>query len=77
LDPELANYFLMLFGTDAKSFLKYNAVDSKVDQQECHDVIYSEFAEGKRVLFHDLISKQQERLEADEVFPCHSCFISY
>jgi hypothetical protein len=59
----------ILFGMDAKPYSKYNAVDSEVNQQACHDVICSEsaIAEEKRVLFHDLVSKQQNQLEADEV----------
>ena len=54
---------------DAKPYSKYNAVDSEVNHQSCQDVICSEFAiaEGKRVLFHDLVSNQQDQLEVDEV----------
>jgi hypothetical protein len=51
-------------------YAKYNAVDSEVDQRACQDVICGESAvvEGKRVLFQDLVSKEQERVVVDEVY---------
>lgn len=60
---------IVCIGRDAKSYAKYNAIDPEVDQRACQDLICgsSAIAEGKRVLFQELVSKQQERVLADEV----------
>ena len=57
--PQLRLRNLVSTGRDAKSYAKYNAIDSEVDQRACQDLICgsSAIAEGKRVLFQELVSK--------------------
>ena len=63
------NLLTILIGRDAKSYAKYNAIDSEVDQCASQDLICgsSAISEGKKVLFQELVSKQQEQAVADEV----------
>ena len=54
---------------DAKSYTKYNVVDSNIDQKACHDLIFGDsvILKGKKVMFKDLINKHQVVLAFDNV----------
>ena len=66
-------------------YAKYNAIDLEVDQRACQDLICgsSAISEGKKVLFQELVSKQQEQAVADEVclnfisLPVHCMHATY
>jgi hypothetical protein len=54
---------------DAKSYAKYSAVDSDIDQEACHDLISGDrvILKGKKVMFKDLINEHQVVLASDNV----------
>lgn len=54
---------------DHKSYAKYSAVDSDIDQRVCQDVISGDLVipKGKKAMFEDLISEQRAILDSEEV----------
>lgn len=54
---------------DHKSYAKYSAVDSEIDQRVCQDVISGDsvILKGKKAMFEDLISEQRAVLDSEEV----------
>ena len=54
---------------DHKSYAKYSAVDSEIDQKVCQDLISGDsvILKGKKAMFEDLISEQRAILDSEEV----------
>jgi hypothetical protein len=54
---------------DAKSYAKYSAVDSEIDQKACQDLILGDtsMAKGEKIMFNDLIKEHRASLASDEV----------
>ena len=54
---------------DYKSYAKYNALDSDIDQKACEDLIFGDsmFLKGKKVMFEDLVNEHLAIVAAEEV----------
>ena len=57
---------------DARSYAKYSAVDSEIDQKACQDLISGEttVAKGEKLMFGDLIKEHHGSNSANEVMVC-------
>ena len=58
-------------GRDARSYAKYSAVDSEIDQKACQDLILGEISvpKGEKLMFGDLIKEHHGSISSDEVMP--------
>ena len=62
---------------DHKSYAKYSAVDSEIDQRVCQDVISGDsvILKGKKAMFEDLMSEQRAVLDSEEVCVLFTSFV--
>jgi hypothetical protein len=61
---------IVLTFRDSKSYAKYIAVNSEMDQRICQDLIYGDnvSSKGKKVMFDELIAEQRSTVADDEVY---------